>query len=42
MWSRAKLDDFKEVLGKYVDIGIANEEEAGLIPGLDPEMHWRN
>jgi sugar/nucleoside kinase (ribokinase family) len=34
----AKLDDFKEVLGKYVDIVFANEEEARAYTGLNPEM----
>lgn len=34
----AKLDDFKDILHKYVDIVFANEEEARAFTGLDPEM----
>jgi len=34
----AKLSDFKDVIGKYVDIVFANEEEARAYTGLDPEM----
>jgi sugar/nucleoside kinase (ribokinase family) len=34
----AKLDDFKYILRKYVDIVFANEEEARAFTGLNPEM----
>ncbi|MGD0341659.1 MAG: adenosine kinase [Bacteroidales bacterium] len=34
----SKLDDFRYVLGKYVDIVFANEEEARAYTGLNPEM----
>ena len=34
----AKIDDFRDVIGKYVDIIFANEEEARSYTGLDPEM----
>jgi sugar/nucleoside kinase (ribokinase family) len=34
----AKLDDFKDILGKYVDIVFANEEEALAYTGLEPEL----
>jgi sugar/nucleoside kinase (ribokinase family) len=33
----AKIDDFKEIIEKYVDILFANEEEARSFTGLDPE-----
>lgn len=33
----ARLDDFKEVVSKYVDIIFANEEEARSFTGNDPE-----
>jgi sugar/nucleoside kinase (ribokinase family) len=33
----AKLDDFKEIVGKYVDIVFANEEEARAFTGMEPE-----
>lgn len=33
----AKLDEFKELLEKYVDIAFANEDEARSFTGLDPE-----
>jgi sugar/nucleoside kinase (ribokinase family) len=33
----AKLDDFKEIIEKYVDIVFANEEEAKSFTGLNPE-----
>ena len=33
----AKLDDFKDILGKYVDIVFANEEEAMAYTGMEPE-----
>jgi sugar/nucleoside kinase (ribokinase family) len=34
----AKLDDFRAILEKYVDIVFANEEEARAYTGLNPEM----
>jgi sugar/nucleoside kinase (ribokinase family) len=34
----AKLNDFKEVIGKYVDIVFANEEEARAYTGFSPEL----
>jgi len=34
----AKLNDFKDVIGKYVDIVFANEEEARAYTGLSPEL----
>ncbi len=33
----AKLDDFKEIIEKYVDIIFANEEEAKSFTGLAPD-----
>jgi sugar/nucleoside kinase (ribokinase family) len=33
----AKIDDFKDIVDKYVDIVFANEEEARAFTGLDPE-----
>lgn len=33
----AKLDDFKEIVEKYVDIVFANEEEARAFTGLGPD-----
>jgi sugar/nucleoside kinase (ribokinase family) len=33
----AKLDDFMEIITKYVDIVFANEEEARSFTGMDPE-----
>jgi sugar/nucleoside kinase (ribokinase family) len=33
----AKLDDFKEIVEKYVDIVFANEDEARSFTGLQPE-----
>jgi sugar/nucleoside kinase (ribokinase family) len=33
----AQIDDFKEIIGKYVDIVFANEEEARSFTGLMPE-----
>ena len=33
----AKIDDFRDVVSKYVDIIFANEEEARSFTGLDPE-----
>ena len=32
----AKLDDFKEIIEKYVDIVFANEEEAKAYTGMPP------
>jgi sugar/nucleoside kinase (ribokinase family) len=32
-----KLDDFKEIVEKYVDIVFANEEEARSFTGMGPE-----
>ena len=31
----AKLDDFKEIVEKYVDIIFANEEEAKAFTGME-------
>lgn len=33
----AKIDDFRDIVSKYVDIIFANEEEARSFTGLDPE-----
>lgn len=33
----AKLQDFSDIVGKYVDIIFANEEEAKAFTGLDPQ-----
>ena len=33
----ARIDDFRDVISKYVDIVFANEEEARSFTGLDPE-----
>lgn len=32
----SKIDDFRDIIGKYVDILFANEEEARSFTGLDP------
>jgi sugar/nucleoside kinase (ribokinase family) len=34
----AKIDDFRDIISKYVDIIFANEEEARSFTGLDPEL----
>jgi len=34
----ARLDDFKEIVEKYVDIVFANEEEAKSFTGMEPEL----
>ena len=33
----ANLDEFREIIEKYVDIVFANEEEAEAFTGLKPE-----
>jgi sugar/nucleoside kinase (ribokinase family) len=34
----AKIDDFRDIVSRYVDIIFANEEEARSFTGLDPEQ----
>lgn len=34
----AKLDDFKDIIVKYIDIVFANEDEARAYTGLEPEL----
>ncbi|MCU0457453.1 MAG: adenosine kinase [Bacteroidales bacterium] len=34
---QAKIEDFRDIVGKYVDIIFANEEEAKAFTGLDPQ-----